>query len=422
MNEIPSQYYDRLIDKTLTEELKAFGAVLIVGPKWCGKTTTAKKFAKTIVELQDPEYKDNYLKMIDVNPYLILEGEKPLLIDEWQDAPVLWDTIRHDIDRKNGRGLYILTGSKQADKNKISHSGAGRISRLVMRTMSLFEQQKSNGAVSLGALFNNEPFKEVSSSLTVEDVASLIIKGGFPGAINDSIEINRRQINQYIDTVKSEEIVTPDGVKKDGDTMLAVMRALARNISSEIADTNLVKDIEVNNISIHRNTLSSYLTLLRELFIIEDLQAWNPKLRSKAILRRSAKRHFVDPSLAAALLDAWPKDLLRDMNTFGLLFESLVIRDLRIYSEYLSGHVYHYRDNTGLEVDAIIHLSNGSWAAFEVKLGNAELDKAAQNLLKLKANVAMSHEPSFLMIITVTKYAYRRSDGVYVVPLGCLKP
>ncbi len=416
------KYYERILDKLLKEELEAFGAVLITGPKWSGKSTTAKKLAKTVVNLQDPLKKEDYIAMINLNPYLILEGEKPLLIDEWQEAPVLWDAIRHDVDEKNTKGLYILTGSQKVDSSKISHSGAGRISRILMRTMSLYESKISSGKISLEALFEGKEFEAVKSSLSIEDVANLIVRGGFPGTIDETLTVARKQVRGYMDIIASVEITTIDGVRRDPNVMFQVLRALARNTATQVTDVNLIKDIEVNNFSIHRNTLSSYLNVLKDLYIIEDLKAWNPRLRSKSTIRTSDTRHFIDPSIPANLLDAGPEDLLRDVKTFGLLFESLVVRDLKVYADYLSGKVFHYRDSSGLKADSIMHLDNGKWAAIEIKLGVKDLDKAAENLIKLKNTVDIKLEPSFLMIITGGEFAYKREDGVFVVPIGCLKP
>lgn len=416
------KYYERILDKILKEELEAFGAVLITGPKWSGKSTTAKKIAKTIVNLQDPFKKESYINMIDLNPYLILEGEKPLLIDEWQEAPVLWDAIRHDVDNKNEKGLYILTGSQKVDSSKISHSGAGRISRILMRTMSLYESKASNGKVSIEDLFKGAEFEPTRSKLSIEDIANLIVKGGFPSTIDETLSVARKQVRGYMDIIASVEIFTVDGIKRDSNVMFQVLRSLARNTSTQVTDVSLIKDIEVNNFLIHRNTLSSYINVLKDLYIIEDLKAWNPKLRSKSAIRTSDTRHFIDPSIPANLLDAGPEDIIRNVNTFGLLFESLVVRDLRVYADFLNGKVFHYRDSSGLEVDSIIHLDNGKWAAIEIKLGTKELDKAAENLIKLKNVVDIKLEPSFLMIITGGEFAYKRPDGVFVVPIGCLKP
>ena len=417
-------YFPRIIDKVLQEELEAFGAVLINGPKWCGKTTTAKQLAKSIINMQNPNNKTNYIKTAQLDPMILLQGEKPRLIDEWQVAPELWDAIRFDIDETQQEGLYILTGSSKVDESKISHSGTGRISRLLMRTLSLFESQDSNGTVSLSQLFEGESLKMAKSDLSIHDIATIIVRGGWPGSIGKSLKIATRQVSGYIQNIIKTDIKTIDGVERDEAKTLAVLKSLARHTSTQATDQKIVEDVAANHYSIHRNTLSDYLSVLRELYIIEDLPAWSPKLRSKTTIRTSNTRHFIDPAFAASLLNASPKDLLEDVETFGLLFESLVVRDLRIYTDYLGGFVTHYRDKTNLEADAIIHLSDGRWCAIEVKLGSHELDKAAENLKKLANRVDSSNaqHPSFLMIITGTEFGYRRDDGVYVVPIGCLKP
>lgn len=418
-----SKYYERIMDKCIKEELEAFGAVLINGPKWCGKTTTAKRYSKSDINMQNPAQKNNYLNIAKINPILLLEGEKPRLIDEWQVAPEIWDAIRNDVDDKQQQGLYILTGSSKVDESRIGHSGVGRISRVLMRTMSLYESQDSNGEISLEDIFDSDKSISSQSPLNIKDIALLIIRGGWPSSIGKDIKIASKQISGYIQSIIKTEIKTIDGVERDEAKTLAVMKSLARHTATQANDAKIIADVETNHYSIHRNTLNDYLNALRELYIIEDLPAWSPKLRSKTTIRTSNTRHFIDPAFAAALLNANSEDLLRDFETFGLLFESLVIRDLRIYADYIGGKIYHYRDKTGLEADAIIHLNDGRWGAIEIKLGSHEIEKAAQNLKKLKDRVDSSDNngPSFLMVITGTEYAYKREDGIYVVPLGCLK-
>lgn len=417
------KYYTRIMDKVLKEELNAFGAVLINGPKWCGKTTTAKQYVKSILNMQDPAQKSNYLKTSKINPLILLQGETPRLIDEWQLAPELWDAIRHDIDEKQKEGLYILTGSSRVDESKISHSGVGRISRVLMRTMSLYESKDSNGTVSLADLFDSKAFSMSKSELSISDISTLIVRGGWPNSIGKDIKIAMKQVAGYINSIVKTEIKTVDGVERDEAKTLAVLKSLARHTATQATDSKIVSDVEFNHYTIHRNTLSDYLNALRELYIIEDLSAWSPKLRSKTTIRTSNTRHFIDPAFAASLLNATPDDLLRDIETFGLLFESLVVRDLRIYTDYLGGYVSHYRDKSGLEVDAIIHLNDGRWAAVEVKLGSHDLDEAAKHLFELveKIDTKQSSGPSFLMVVTGTEFGYKRKDGVYVVPIGCLK-
>ena len=417
------KYYPRIADKILKEELEAFGAVLINGPKWCGKTTTAKQVAKSVINMQDPSNKANYQKTVKIEPLILLQGDKPRLIDEWQEAPELWDAIRYDIDEKQQEGLYILTGSTKIDDIKISHSGVGRISKIMMRTLSLYESNDSNGSVSLQDLFNGNAFKMAKSDLSVRDISEIIVRGGWPNSIGKDLKVASRQIAGYIDSIVKSEINTVDGVERNEAKTRAVLKSLARHTASQASDNKIISDVEVNHFSIHRNTLSDYLKILRDLYVIEDLPAWSPKLRSKTTIRTSNTRHFSDPAFAASLLDASPEDLFRDIETFGLLFESLVVRDLRIYTDYIGGYVYHYRDKNGLEADAIIHLNDGRWAAIEVKLGSHEIDNAAKNLIKLSNQVDSSNSkgPAFLMVITGTEFGYRRDDGVYVVPIGCLK-
>ena len=423
MGDIMEKYYKRIMDKVLQDELLGFGAVLINGPKWCGKTTTAKQYVKSILNMQDPSQKSNYLKTAKINPLILLQGENPRLIDEWQLAPELWDAIRYDIDEKQKDGLYILTGSSKVNESNISHSGVGRISRVLMRTMSLYESTDSNGTVSLSDLFDSKSFNMAKSNLSINDISRLIVRGGWPNSIGKDIKVAMKQVAGYIQTIVKTEIKTIDGVERDEAKTLAVLKSLARHTSTQATDAKIVSDVESNHYSIHRNTLSDYLKVLRELYIIEDLPAWSPKLRSKTTIRTSNTRHFIDPAFAASLLGATPDDLLRDIETMGLLFESLVIRDLRVYTDYLGGYVSHYRDKSGLEADAIIHLNDGRWAAVEVKLGSHDIDVAAKHLLELvdKIDVKTGSGPTFLMVITGTEFGYQREDGVYVVPIGCLK-
>ncbi len=422
--EIVKTYMSRIMDMLLQEELEAFGGVLLVGPKWCGKTTTAERIAQSTLSMHSPDNQEAYIQMADLTPSLLLEGENPRLIDEWQMAPQLWDAVRHEVDVRGETGLYILTGSTSVDETKIKHSGAGRISRLNMYTMSLFESGDSNGAVSLSSLFENPQAIAVRSRMKIEDYAHLIVRGGWPGMIGNSEAVNQRQIAGYCDAIVKSDISTVDGVTRDERKVTAILRSYARHTASQASKTTIMKDLSSTDEHLHMNTLDSYLTALRRLFVLADLPAWSPKLRSKTAIRVSDTRHFVDPALAAYFLQATPRDLLFDPHTFGLLFESLVIRDLRVYSQALRGTLSHYRDKEGLEADAIIHLNDGRWAAVEVKLGARQVDAAAKNLLALKERVdtAQMNQPSFLMIITGTEYAFRRKDGVFVVPLGCLKP
>ena len=421
---IVKTYIPRIMDSLLQEELQAFGGVLLTGPKWCGKTTTAEQISQSTLSMQSPDNQEAYLQMAELTPSLLLEGKNPRLIDEWQMAPQLWDAVRHDVDVKGEFGLYILTSSTSVDEKKLKHSGAGRISRLKMYTMSLFESHDSNGAVSFADLFDDPHSIAARSNCKIEDYANLIVRGGWPGMIGNSEAVNRRQIAGYCDAIVKSDITIVDGVSRDERKVTSILRSYARHTASQASKTTILKDFSQNDESIHINTLESYLSALNKLFVIDDLPAWSPRLRSKTTIRVSDTHHFVDPAIAAYFLQASPHDLLFDPNTFGLLFESLVIRDLRVYSQALRGHLTHYRDKSGLEADAIMHLSDGRWAAIEVKLGSRQVDEAAENLLALKERIdtTKTNPPSFLMIITGTEFAYQRKDGVMVVPLGCLRP
>jgi predicted AAA+ superfamily ATPase len=417
-------YMPRIMDELLRRELESFGAVLLAGPKWCGKTTTAKQIARSVLNLHSPDQQETYLQLADIKPSLLLDGEHPRLIDEWQMAPQLWDAIRHDVDVKSTEGLYILTGSTSVDETKIKHSGAGRISRLKMYTMSLYESQDSNGTVSLSDLLENSTNVAAKSDLMIEDYARLIVRGGWPSTIGKSNAVVQRQIAGYCDAIVKSDMSTIDGVSRDERKVSSLLRSYSRHTATQAPKTTIQKDILQNNEMMHINTLDSYINALNHLFVIDDVPAWSPWLRSKTSIRTADTRHFIDPAIAAYFLQAYPQTLLSDINTFGLLFESLVVRDLRVYAQANYGHVSHYRDSSGLEADIIIHLSDGRWAAVEVKLGSKQVDAGAANLLALKEKIDSSRtpEPSLLMIITGTEYAYTRSDGVVVVPLGCLKP
>lgn len=416
------QYLPRLVDQLLKKQLEAFGAVLITGPKWCGKTTTAFNQSKSSLFLQNPDEREQNLRLADIKPSLLLKGDNPRLIDEWQDAPQLWDSVRFSVDQRGEVGLYILTGSTSVDDSLIAHSGTGRISRLKMRTMSLFESGDSSGEVSFSDLITGKEIVSKSKH-SIEDIAKLIVGGGWPASVNKSLEIKQRQIEGYCKAIVNTEISTSDGISRDSEKVWQVLRSYSRHISTQVTIQTITNDIIKNFDSINRKTVAEYLEALRKIFVIEDLKAWSPKLRSKTVISTSSTRHFVDPAIAAYFLDANPIDLLNDLETMGLLFESLVIRDLRIYAESIGGKLYHYRDHNGQEADAILHLKNGKWGAFEVKLGNRATEEGAKNLKKLaeKIDVDAMNPPSFLAVITGTGYAYKREDGVYVIPIGCLR-
>ncbi len=416
------KYLPRLVDDLLIKELEAFGAVLITGPKWCGKTTTGLNQARSSLFLQNPDEREQNLRLADVKPSLLLEGENPRLIDEWQDAPQLWDSVRFSVDQRGATGLYILTGSTSVNQDLIAHSGTGRISRLKMRTMSLFESGDSNGEVKISQLLKGKNVAGKSTH-TIENIAHLIVGGGWPASVGRSLEVKQRQVAGYCKSIINTEINSADGISRNSEKVQHVLRSYSRNISSQASIQTITSDVTNNFESINRKTVSEYIDALKEIFVIEDLQAWSPRLRSKTVISTSPTRHFVDPAIAAYFLDANSEDLINDLETMGLLFESLVIRDLRIYTESLGGKVYHYRDHSGQEADAILHFKNGQWAAIEVKLGNRAIDEGAESLKTLAEKIDKSSmkAPSFLAVISGTGYAYKREDGVYVIPVGCLR-
>lgn len=419
-------YKKRIADSILQKKLKAKGAVLIEGPKWCGKTTTAEQISKSILYMANPENKEQNLMLADINPSLLLKGDVPRLIDEWQLAPKLWDAVRFEVDHRKSEGQFILTGSSvPADKNLITHTGTGRISFLLMRPMSLYESLESNGTVSLADLFTS---KEVSgvNNLSLEDIAYLCCRGGWPRSISMEKDIALEQAFDYYDAVVNSDISRIDGIKRESIRVKNLMRSYARNIGSQASIETLRNDM-INNdsFSLDGDTVFSYINALKKIFVVEDSPAWNPNLRSKTAIRSSDTRYFIDPSIATASLGIGPSDLINDLNTFGLVFENLCVRDLRVYAESMNGSLYHYRDSSSLECDAVIHLRNGDYGLIEIKLGGDMLiEEGASNLIKLKdkLDTTKMKKPSFLMILTATgNYAYKRKDDIYVVPIGCLK-
>lgn len=412
------------MDKELDVALKYSGAVLIVGPKWCGKTRTAEKRAASKIYLEDIDKREQYLKILEIRPSKLLEGKTPRLIDEWQTAPILWDGVRFAVDQRGGAGHFILTGSSVPRDDVTMHTGTGRINRLLMRPMSLFESLESDGSVSLRSLFDGGDI-EGTSMLTLDGLAFALIRGGWPASIGEEKTLALRHANDYLNAVVNSDISRVDGVVKSPERVKRLMRSLARNVSSTVRMETILTDVAGGDIdSINSNkTVSTYVNALERIFVIEDLPAWSPNMRSKTALRTSPKRHFVDPSIAAVALKVSPNGLMKDFNTFGLLFESLCIRDLRVYAQANDGDVYHYRDKNDLEADAIIHLRDGRWGAVEIKMGAGAIDDAVKNLTKLREKVDLDEmgEPSFLAVITATEHAYRRNDGVYVVPIGCLR-
>ena len=415
-------YLPRLIDKTLNFYLETFGAILLEGPKWCGKTTTSSIHAKSILKMQDPNQSKNYMKIADVNPSLLLEGDNPRLIDEWQMAPALWDAVRSEVDNKGIPGQYILTGSVTPPKDSVMHTGTGRIARLNMRTMSLYESRDSNGSVSLKSLFEGNSQISSRSKLTIKDLTFLVCRGGWPQSIEKSERSSLLIANQYVKSIYNNDLLNQAGITKDPKRMQAVLRSYARNIQTLASNKVILEDIKSKDIDISEATLYSYLNILERLFIIEETSAWAPKIRSKTALRTSNKKGFVDPSIAAAILGLTPDMLLKDFETFGFLFESMCMRDLRIYAEQLNGEAFYYHDQYGLESDAVIRLNNGNYALVEVKLGNKAEEQGAKNLIKLESLlIDKGHsKAAFKMMLTGGEYAYKRDDDVIVVPLGCL--
>lgn len=416
-------YLPRICDTLLEKKMYSSGAVLVVGCKWCGKTMTASQLAKSVLYMQDPDKTSALLALADTKPSLLLKGENPRLIDEWQMAPVLWDAIRFEVDRRKSVGQFILTGSAVPTDNATAHTGTGRISRLLMRPMSLFESKESNGEVSLKSLFDGEQDIMSLSSLSIEQIAYVICRGGWPASIGIAPEYALQMSIDYVEAIINQDVSRVDGVEKNPTRVHLLLRSLARNVATMATNTTILRDVEANDISITAPTLDLYMNALRRIFVIEDQCAWLPALRSKSALRTSSKRHFVDPSIATAVLRRKPDALLDDFETFGFLFESLCTRDMRIYAQANDGDIFHYRDKTELEADMIVSLRDGRWAAVEVKLGNKEIEKAAESLKKLAARVDTEKmgKPSFLMVLTGGEYAYRREDGVFVVPIGCLR-
>lgn len=420
-----AEYMERIIDGVLTEYLEVFGAVLLVGPKWCGKTTTAKQQARSVIQLQDPAKAHEYMQMIDVDPSLILKGDTPLLLDEWQTAPVLWDSVRTEVDNRNSSGQFILTGSAVPLDNSRMHTGTGRIARVKMYPMSLYESKDSNGTISLEGLFHGiTDINGISSLMRVEDIAYVICRGGWPASIGKSARASSLITSSYVDAVCESDVSRLDENMKNPQRIRSILRSYARNVSTLATKATIRKDVIANDQNISEATFFSYLNALERLFVIEDIPAWNPAIRSKTAIRSGAKRGFVDPSLACASLGLTAEGLLQDLNTLGFLFESLVIRDLRIYSQHLGGEISYYHDRYGLECDAVLHLRDGRYALIEMKLGSREIEEGAAHLCKLKALIQEHDlkEPSFLMVITGGQFAYRREDGVLIVPIGCLKP
>ena len=427
-------YLPRIADNQLEERLEAFGAVLIEGPKWCGKTTTAEQISKSIIRMQDPDMREEYAATAASKPSLLLLGDTPRLIDEWQDAPVLWDAIRTMVDRRQSPGQFILTGSNAVDKTKILHSGTGRISRMKMQPMSLWESNESNGGISLMELFNNKDLDidGIKSNMKIEDLINAACRGGWPAFVNMKSDRAKLLIaRDYVDTVCRDDISRVDGIKRDERITRAILRSYARNISTLAKNTSLLADVTASGeVSLVMSTFEDYVTSLKRLFVIENIEAWCPSIRSKTALRSGLKRGFIDPSIAVAALNLTPQALMTQLKTFGFIFEQMCARDLRAYTPGVGSHLSYYRDRYGLEADLVLHLDDGRYALIECKLGSNEIEEGSKHLLELKRLIQEHNkgeeqvplrEPDLLIILTGGSIAYTRPDGVKIIPLACLK-
>ena len=428
-------YLHRTSDIILKERLEAFGAVLIEGPKWCGKTTTAEQIAKSVIKLQDPDMRNEYLATAASKPSLLLQGETPRLIDEWQDAPVIWDAVRTMVDKRNLPGQFILTGSNAVDKKTIFHSGTGRISRMKMLPMSLWEYGESNGNISLQQLFDDPTLDidGITSDMQVEDLIFTACRGGWPATLN--IKSDKAKLfvaRDYVDSVCKEDISRIDGVQRDERIAKKLLRSYARNISTLAKQTSILADIvSLGEVSLTKPTFEDYVKALERLFVICDIDAWCPAIRSKTAIRSGHKRAFIDPSIAVAALELTPEALHTQLKTFGFIFEQMCVRDLKAYTPDFDSHLSYYRDRYGLEADLVLHLNDGRYALIECKLGSQEIEEGAGHLLELQSLVREYNkkekqvplrEPDLLIILTGGKMAYTRNDGVKIIPLAVLKP
>lgn len=421
------EYKKRIADKLLKYRLEEVGAVLIEGPKWCGKTTTAEQQAKSVLYMADPDNQKSYIEMADLRIKMLLKGDNPRLIDEWQIIPQIWDAIRFDVDHRGEEGLYVLTGSAvPASTENIHHTGTGCFAWITMRTMTLWESGESTGEVSLAELFRGNPDIAGFNKLKIEDIAYVVCRGGWPSSVSKNRRAALRQAYDYYDAVVKTDISRVDEVSRNSERTRLLLRSYARSQGGQVSIGAIRQDMMANDDeTLADKTVQSYIGALKKIFVIEDMPAWNPNLRSKTAIRSADTRYFVDPSIAVAALGLGPEDLVNDLETFGLLFETLCVRDLRVYADALDGMVYHYRDKNGLECDAVIHLRNGAYGLVEIKLGGAAaIEKGASTLMELasKIDTTKMKVPAFLMVLTaVGDYAYQRKDGIYVVPVGCLK-
>ena len=422
-----ARYKQRIADRILQRKILGKGTVLIEGPKWCGKTTTAKQLAKSFLDLGDSAILKQSTALIDISPQTLLKGDTPRLIDEWQALPSIWDSIRSEVDRRGEPSQFILTGSSVLpEADETIHSGTGRFATIKMRPMSLYESGESTGTVSLKELFECDSIEVQQNDLELEDIAYLTCRGGWPWATLISREVALDQAFEYFDSVVKKDILRVDKVKRSAERAKLLLRSYARNISQQVSYGTIRKDMLSNDAStLDEDTVADYIKALKKLFVIEDLAAWNPNIRSKAAIRTSDTRHFVDPSIGTAALGLGPQDLINDLKSFGFFFEDMVVRDLRVYAEALDGELYHYRDSNGLECDTVLHRRNGSYALLEVKLGGEQnIEEGAMSMISLAKNIDTDKTPSpsfMAVIVGVGQYAYQRKDGVYVIPIGCLR-
>ena len=426
------EYIRRICDSELELKLEAFGAVHIVGPKWVGKTTTAKQFAKSYIEMQDPDKRDMYMETAKIKPSNLLIGENPRLIDEWQVSPNIWDAVRVSVDRRNEDGLYILTGSNSIDKSEIMHTGTGRIDTLTMYPMSLYESGESNGKISLIQLFNNPSVLDegCESELSVDNLIFAACRGGWPSSIyKKNLKAQLLVAQSYFEGLCREDMSNVDGVRRNETTSRLLLRSYARNISTIASHQSMIKDIKAN-MEISDSTFYDYVNVLKKLYVIQDVEAWCPAIRSKSVIQATNKRELVDPSLVVAALGVSPEYFNLDLKTFGFIFETLCFRDLKVYSSAHDGKVSYYRDRYGLEADCVLHLRDGRYALIEFKLGSSDIEQGAKHLNELENLIKQYNEkeqqvklrlPDLKIIITGTQYGYKRQDGVLVVPIGCLR-
>lgn len=417
------KYMTRIVDDTIKNKLEYMGAIVIEGPKWCGKSTTAKQFCKSIIELQDPDKKIQYDNISNTKPSLFLEGEKPRLFDEWQMYPVIWDTIRTDIDHTGLKGSYILTGSAKPTEDGIMHTGTGRITKVLMRPMSLYESLESDGKVSLTDIINGKEISAVSN-LSFDDIINAMIRGGWPEALNIEDDNKYKLALEYVKSLINEDVKTSFGIERDKYKMQALLKSLSRNLSTSVSKATIINDVSSFFFQeVSRPTVDDYLKTLEKLFVLEYVPATNLNLRSKSQIRLSPKFELVDPSIAIATLGLSRKDLLNDLNFMGFIFENLCYRDLKIYAESINADLFYFRDNKDFEVDFILKTQDGRWGAIEVKMGAKQIDEAANNLLRFKEKVDLKKEkePLFLLVLTASSLSFLRDDGVYVVSIGNLK-